>query len=102
MKTIEDLTPDEKNEIIKDFVSPSEAKLIDMAKYISGQQMLRFDDANMFHDWIKNEAMPSTKQYYADLFLAMMEEKDEFVKEAIRVSNEVWAGVEHLVPKDEE
>ena len=99
---ISDLTPEEKNEIVKDFVSPSEQKLVEMAKYISTQQMQRFDDASMFHAWIKESAKPVTKKYYGKLFLAMMAEKDQFIVEALKISDEVWEGAKHLVNKPDE
>ena len=85
---IEDLTPEEKNEIVKDFVAPSELKLIEMAKYISTQQLQRFDDASMFHAWIKESAKPVTQKYYGELFLAMMAEKDDYIIKTLKTNEE--------------
>ena len=99
---IEDLSAKEKNEIVKDFVAPSEQKLVEMAKYISTQQLVQFDDASMFHAWIKESAKPVTQKYYGELFLAMMTEKDDYIVEALRVSDEVWDNVKHLVNKPDE
>ena len=85
---IEDLTAKEKNEIVKDFVAPSELKLIEMAKYISTQQLQRFDDASMFHKWIKESAKPVTQKYYGELFLAMMAEKDDYIIKTLKTNEE--------------
>lgn len=79
-KTIDDLTGEEKNEIVKDYTSPSEEKLIKMIEHIGEAQGVTFEDAETFHKYMRDYGHDEVRAYYGHLFAKMFSEKDRYIK----------------------
>lgn len=76
--TIDDLTPDEKNAIVKDFVAPSETKLIKLAEHLKASGVT-IESAKDLHEHVKEYGDDRIKAFYGQLVTEMFLEKDQYI-----------------------